>query len=295
MKPFFTIASVILLSLSSIGQNLQRRLDYIAKWKNTAIQEMQEYGIPASITLAQGILESADGTSELARVGNNHFGIKCHSDWQGERIYYDDDEDNECFRKYTSADESFRDHSLFLANRSRYSALFALDPHDYESWAEGLKVAGYATDRHYPERLIRIIEDYELYQYDKMRYDEDEEVLALESHTIQIHASGLKYVVARSGDSWNRLSLEVDVEIDRLIYFNDLTWDSSLEEGMIIFLEKKYRKGYQAAHRVGDGETMHSISQRYGMRLVELYKRNSMQPGEEPRVGETLMLRSYRH
>ncbi len=294
MKSILTTVLLVVMSAASFGQNLQRRLDYIEKWKNTAIREMQQYGIPASITLAQGILESADGTSELAREANNHFGIKCHSDWQGERVYHDDDADNECFRKYDNAQQSFRDHSLFLKNRSRYSALFTLDPYDYEGWAEGLKGAGYATDRHYPERLIKIIEDYQLYQYDKMRYDEEEEILLSEEHTVLTHRSGLKYVLIREGDSWNRLSLEVDVEIDRLIDYNDLTWDSDLEEGMIIFLERKYRKGYDDTHRVGDGETMHSISQKYGMRLMQLYKRNNMQPGEEPRVGETLVLRGYR-
>ncbi|NVK26772.1 MAG: glucosaminidase domain-containing protein [Flavobacteriia bacterium] len=295
MKGILTTTLVLLVSVSSFAQNrLQRRIDYIEKYKDIAIREMQDYGIPASITLAQGILESGDGTSELARDANNHFGIKCHSDWEGERVYHDDDEDNECFRKYEHAEASFRDHSLFLKNRSRYSALFALDPYDYEAWAEGLKDAGYATNRRYPELLIGIIEDYELYKYDKMHYDEEEEEVVADGHTILEHRSGLSYVIAYSGDNWNRLSLEVDVAIDKLIEYNDLTWDTPLEEGMIIFIERKNRRGYDDTHRVGDGETMHSISQKYGMRLMQLYKRNNMLPGEEPRVGETLVLRGYR-
>lgn len=295
MKVLFSTLLVLTLALPSFGQGLsQTRLNYIDKYKNIAIREMQEYGIPASITLAQGILESGDGNSELAREGNNHFGIKCHNDWTGERMYHDDDEDDECFRVYEHAEASFRDHSLFLKNKSRYAALFRLDPYDYEAWAEGLKDAGYATNRRYPELLIKIIEDYELYQYDRMRYDETAGIVADEGHTIRKHPSGLDYVIIKAGDDWNKLSLEVDVTLDRLIEYNDLTWDTQLEEGMIIFLEKKRRKGYDDTHRVGDGETMHSISQKYGMRLSQLYKRNGMLPGQEPRVGETLVLRGYR-
>lgn len=294
MKRFTLIAALALLSIPSFGQLLQRRLDYIDEYKNIAIREMNEYGIPASITLAQGILESADGQSELARLANNHFGIKCHSSWEGERVYHDDDEDNECFRKYDNAEASYRDHSLFLRNGRRYSSLFDLDPFDYEAWAKGLKDAGYATDRHYPDRLIKIIEDYSLHQYDNLRYDPDEDAIVSGEHEIRIHPSGLEYVVVRAGDNWNRLSIEVDVEIDRLVRYNDFTWDTQLEEGMTIFLERKNRKGYTESHRVGDGETMHSISQRYGMRLEQLYRRNHMMPGQEPVPGEVLVLRGYR-
>lgn len=294
MKRRILLVALAMLSIPSFGQLLQRRLDYIEEYKNIAIREMNEYGIPASITLAQGILESADGQSELARLANNHFGIKCHSSWQGEKVYHDDDEDNECFRKYESAEESYRDHSLFLRNGRRYSSLFTLDPYDYEAWAEGLKDAGYATDRSYPERLVKIIEDYSLEQYDKMRYDPEEDEVVSGEHEIKTHPSGLKYVIVRVGDNWNRLSLEVDVEIDKLIEYNDFTWDTQLEEGMIIYLERKNRKGYTDTHRVGDGETMHSIAQRYGMRLEQLYRRNHMLPGQEPVPGEVLVLRGYR-
>lgn len=294
MKRISVLLALLAISISSFGQLLDRRLDYIDEYKNIAIREMNVYGIPASITLAQGILESADGQSQLAREANNHFGIKCHSNWEGERVYHDDDEDNECFRKYDNAEESYRDHSLFLKNGRRYAGLFALDPFDYKAWAEGLKDAGYATDRNYPERLIKIIEDYELFEYDHMRYDSDEDLIVSGDHEIRTHESGLSYVIAREGDNWNRLSLEVDVEIDRLIEYNDFTWDTQLEEGMIIFLERKNRKGYTSNHRVGDGETMHSISQKYGMRLEQLYRRNRMMPGEEPQVGQLLVLRGYR-
>lgn len=270
------------------------RTEYIDQYKNIAIREMNLYGIPASITLAQGILESGDGTSTLAREGNNHFGIKCHSDWGGERMYHDDDSKGECFRVYRHAEESYRDHSLFLKERSRYAELFKLDRYDYRGWAEGLKEAGYATDPRYPERLIKLVEENQLYLYDQLQYDPETGVRPIAGHPVMRHPSGLKYVVVAAGDNWNSLSLAVDVSIDRLLKYNDLQWDARLVEGDVIFLERKYRRGYAAAHRAQSGETMHNISQRYGIRLDRLYKRNLMLPGEQPRPGELIVLRGYR-
>ena len=139
--------------------------DYIRDYAPIAQEEMKLYKIPASITLAQGILESGAGNGELTRRANNHFGIKCH-DWNGEKVYHDDDRRGECFRKYKHAKYSYRDHSLFLSGRGRYSELFELDPDDYKGWAKGLRKAGYATDRRYPDKLIDLIERYELYKYD---------------------------------------------------------------------------------------------------------------------------------
>lgn len=141
---------------------------YIEKWAATAVREMQRSGIPASITLAQGLVESRAGLSDLAKEGNNHFGIKCHSGWTGGRMYHDDDAKGECFRVYDSAEESFRDHSDFLTGRQRYAALFRLDITDYKGWAEGLRKAGYATSPSYASQLIKVIEDYKLYEYDVM-------------------------------------------------------------------------------------------------------------------------------
>jgi len=145
---------------------------YIGTYKNIAIDKMVKYKIPASITLAQGILESGNGLSTLAKKGNNHFGIKCHSGWKGKRIYHDDDKRNECFRKYPSAEGSFNDHSMFLTSRGRYEFLFDLKPDDYKAWAKGLKKAGYATDRKYPKKLISFIETFELYKYDDLVLDD---------------------------------------------------------------------------------------------------------------------------
>jgi flagellum-specific peptidoglycan hydrolase FlgJ len=140
--------------------------DYIANYKDVAMSNMKSYGIPASIILAQGILESGAGKSSLAVTANNHFGIKCHNDWKGESVLKDDDAAQECFRKYNDPAESFKDHATFLTGRNRYASLFELSKDDYEAWAKGLRLAGYATDPNYPQKLISYIESYELYQYD---------------------------------------------------------------------------------------------------------------------------------
>ncbi len=147
-------------------------ITYIGNYKNIAIDKMEKYKIPASITLAQGILESGNGLSTLAKKSNNHFGIKCHSGWKGKKVYHDDDKKNECFRKYSTAEGSFNDHSKFLTSRGRYEFLFDLKPDDYKAWAKGLKKAGYATDRKYPKKLISFIETFELYKYDDLVLDE---------------------------------------------------------------------------------------------------------------------------
>lgn len=168
------------LKLPSVGENqhvrkLERKnsnlnrytLQYIRKYAPLAVMEMHESKIPASITLAQGVLESGNGRSQLASKSNNHFGIKCHKGWKGERVYHDDDEKGECFRKYKYVQTSYKDHSKFLTGRKRYASLFKLKKTDYKGWAKGLKKAGYATDRKYPKKLIKIIQDYRLYEFDK--------------------------------------------------------------------------------------------------------------------------------
>lgn len=154
------------------GQVNDFTIAYIGTYKNIAIDKMEKYKIPASITLAQGILESGNGLSTLAKKSNNHFGIKCHSGWRGKRVYHDDDKKGECFRKYPTPEGSFNDHSIFLTGRGRYEFLFDLKPDDYKAWAKGLKKAGYATDRKYPKKLISFIETFELYKYDDLVLDE---------------------------------------------------------------------------------------------------------------------------
>ncbi len=166
MRKICILSCFLFISIFAFGQNKNQYLEYIAKYRDIAIKEMKQHGIPASITLAQGLLESGAGQSKLAKRANNHFGIKCHNDWKGRKFRHDDDKRKECFRKYGNAKDSFKDHSLFL-KKSRYAFLFNLQTTDYRGWANGLRKAGYATDPNYPAKLIKIIEDYELHKYDK--------------------------------------------------------------------------------------------------------------------------------
>lgn len=199
--------------------------EYIAFFKAVAIHEMKLYGIPASITLAQGILESGSGKGRLAREANNHFGIKCH-DWNGPRIYHDDDKDQECFRKYNDPNQSYRDHSLFLAKRKRYSNLFKHKSTDYKSWARGLKNAGYATDSKYPQKLISLIERYELYQYDifENSIKSDTSVGQLsQTHTV------------KKGDTLYSISKRYNTTVERLKTLNDMD-SNALSVGQILII-----------------------------------------------------------
>ncbi len=182
-------------------QNKITREQYIARWQKTAVDEMEKFGIPASITMAQGLLESDSGNSRLAKEGNNHFGIKCKSDWGGERIYHDDDQLGECFRRYDSAQDSWTDHSVFLDSSERYAFLFTLDQTDYKGWAEGLKRAGYATDPNYPQRLIKIIEEHELFLLDRGEKLNTVEVIEAIAEEIKQKAAAKAHpnVTARGG------------------------------------------------------------------------------------------------
>lgn len=196
--------------------------EYIAIYSDIAQDEMRNYGVPASITLAQGILESGAGKGKLSLEANNHFGIKCHKDWAGEKIYHDDDEEQECFRKYKNSKYSFRDHSLFLKERKRYAGLFVLGKGDYESWAKGLRSAGYATDRKYPQKLVSLIERYQLYRFDN-------EVLGIEFSLNDKHT-----VVA--GDTLFSLSRKYDISVSDLKALNGMENDT-LFVGQVVFVK----------------------------------------------------------
>jgi len=189
--------------------------NYIENYSTIAKEEMVQYGIPASITLAQGILESGAGRAELSKKSNNHFGIKCHKGWTGERVYHDDDESQECFRKYKDPKYSFRDHSLFLTQRSRYESLFSYKKDDYKSWAKGLRKAGYATDPKYPQKLINIVEKYKLYTF-------DEEVLGKKSKRKNKDVSNVKTYIVEKGDTLYSLSRKFNVSVDSLKEYNGL-------------------------------------------------------------------------
>jgi len=283
----------------AIAQPTEAGKAYVSRYNKVAMDEMRIYKIPASITLAQGILESGSGNSRLSKEANNHFGIKCGSSWTGKKIHHDDDRRHECFRVYPSPWGSYRDHSKFLTDNKRYSGLFDYDITDYKSWAYGLKKAGYATDRKYPKRLIKIIEDYNLYRFDEMVLNGEEftqsEIMAIAGpHQVKRHANRLDFVEAREGDTYKSLSLELDISEERLIEYNDKNWDSKISEGEIIYIERKRSHGKNKYHTVKKGETMYSISQKEGIRLEYLYKRNKIPFGTQPKVGTSLYLRRYK-
>ena len=276
--------------------------DYINQYKDIAIEEMLRYNIPASITLAQGLLESGAGKSDLARNGNNHFGIKCH-DWTGRTIHHDDDDLQECFRAYDSALQSYEDHSKFLRYKPRYSSLFRLERTDYKGWAHGLKAAGYATNPQYAYSLINIIETYNLSQYDKAtsysnKFAQEPNnsygnntVPYTGIHTIRI-ANKNYYVVARQGDTFRSISKEVGVSYRKLARYNERDKNMVLAQGDIVFLKKKRTKADKifkhVPHIVKAGESMYTIAQRYGIRLKSLYKKNHLDYDHEIRPGEIL-------
>lgn len=207
---------------------------YVLKFKDVAMKEMKLYKIPASITLAQGILESGSGYGRLSVEANNHFGIKCHTAWTGERIYHDDDEDQECFRKYVSPDYSYRDHSLFLTQRKRYAGLFKLDQDDYKGWAHGLRKAGYATDKKYPQKLISLIERYELYQYDAMVLG-NPVAKSPDSNPGTVPQKTDRHLV-KAGDTLYSISKKYNITVDQLKAYNSLT-STTLSIGQVLFVK----------------------------------------------------------
>ena len=297
---FITYHLSLFTSVAQIRWN-QTYQQYIDQYKDVAIEQMKRYGIPASITIAQGIFESGAGQSELAVKANNHFGIKCNG-WSGRKSYHDDDERGECFRAYDNAYESFEDHSKFLSSRQRYCSLFNLKKDDYKGWARGLKAAGYATNPKYADRLIEIIQLYKLYQYDKAKdYDK-----FLSEHTKDLSSNGQPlhsikvfnknyYLIARRGDTFKSIADEIGISYRKIAKYNERDKHDRLEEGEIIWLKKKQTKApkdYKGRlHYVKAGESMYSIAQKYGIRLKNLYKMNRLKPDYQIKVGDALRLR----
>lgn len=292
---FIALVSCLPMHAQKATWNRQYQ-DYFDLYKDVAVEQMLQYKIPASITLAQGVLESAAGRSELASKGNNHFGIKCNG-WTGRRVYHDDDERNECFRAYGSAYESYKDHSLFLVGSQRYSRLFDLSRTDYKGWAKGLKACGYATSPTYASKLIEIIELYELYKYDKVSsFDKSQVALLRKGLLRQVYEfNDNYYVIARQGDTFRSIAADVDVSYRKLARYNERDKDDRLEKGEYVWLQKKRRKAPREykdqLHRVAAGESMYSISQRYGIRLKNLYKMNDLPPAYVINVGDLLRIR----
>lgn len=290
----------IIMSASLLGQKNSAYQQYIDKYKSAAIDQMRRYKIPASITLSQALLESGAGSSYLATKANNHFGIKVGGGWKGSYVKRDDDSKGEHFRKYKSVDDSYEDHSQFLL-KDRYKPLFRLDPLDYKAWARGLKACGYATLPTYAERLIRIIEIYELYQYDEDQYGmrprkkkEIIEIVEYSRHPIT-SVNGINCIVARQGDTWKELAKETKVSKRKLLSYNEVNENFVIPAGMHIFLAKKAKKAdskYKDTwHKVKNGESMYSISQYYGIRMKNLYKMNFKDADYTPVTGDLLKVR----
>jgi LysM repeat protein len=313
MKRFLSLSFIFILVASSVAQTQPAeerysRLDYISMYRGAAVKEMLISGVPASITLSQGILESGDGNSTLARKANNHFGIKCH-EWTGETFHMDDDAKGECFRSYKSVFDSYDDHSQFLKTRSRYAGLFQLDKTDYKGWAKGLKDAGYATNPKYPELLIKIIEENSLYQYDlltEVPKDFDTPLVNAETKTtpskpestavasagkILLH-NRIKYITVQTGDTYFSICKKHEMVLWQILKYNDLSKDDTLTPGQKIYLQPKRNNGDEEFHIIKQGETMRDISQQHGIKLKTLYKKNNMVVGTQPKVGDKLNLKS---
>ncbi len=300
----YALLTLVVLILSVIHVSAQIKWNsayqaYIDQYKDLAIEQMLKYNIPASITLSQGLLESGAGRSWLTKSSNNHFGIKCHG-WTGRRVFHDDDERGECFRAYDNPRQSFEDHSRFLATQSRYARLFNYARTDYKSWARGLKQCGYATNPQYASKLIQIIELYNLNQYDKAKkFDQfmvkhsTEDGVAPDGnfHVIKAYNKNY-YVIARKGDSFQSLSKELCIGKRKLAKYNERSYKEELAAGDVIYLKKKRKKATKEyknrPHIVQNGESMYLISQKYGIRLSSLYKKNHLSPDYQIKVGDKL-------
>lgn len=288
---------------------------YISKYAPTAVSEMKRTGVPASITLAQGLVESNAGQSTLAVKANNHFGIKCHNDWKGKTIRHDDDARHECFRAYPKAEDSFRDHSDFLRYYDRYKSLFALDPADYKGWAYGLKAAGYATDPAYATKLIKTIEDYQLYRYDKgadgvSAVAVPEAPLALEeaqkmdiSYSENLHFSlkrpvytknKVPFVYAIKGETYASIAKSNNLFLKEILSFNDLKSPVELAAGDVVYLQAKKKQAEKGLDKyiVGDEPvTLRDICQRFAVKMSSIKKLNGIADNYVPREGDTIKLR----
>lgn len=288
--------------------------DYIRKYKKLAIAEMKKYKIPASITLAQGILESGNGNSTLARKAKNHFGIKCHKNWKGKSMKWDDDARDECFRKYRKVEDSYRDHSKFLNNRGRYSSLFKLQITDYVRWARGLQKAGYATNKKYATLLIRVIEENRLYRFDDKKYQRqvlnntDSALLYAENKTILdflkfkakniaginrkvFTNNNVRFIFVLKGDDFAIIAKDLKIYAWQLSKYNDLKKNANLRKGQILYIQAKKNKAAEKFHIVKKSESLYSISQLYGIKLSKLCKRNKLSKTSAIRRGQQLRLR----
>lgn len=302
---YIILLSFLFVSTHMFSQGgVRTYLKYIDDYSDLAVMHMEKYNIPASITLAQGILESGAGMSDLAQRSNNHFGIKCHRDWRGGKVYAADDTPNDCFRSYSRVEDSYQDHSEFLVGSSRYSNLFKLSVTDYKGWARGLQQSGYATDRAYANKLIKLIEDYELYRLDDKKYRKgvsqqqrkvirSNEALAAQWKHQPYITHGLLYVIAVNGDTFSSIAAEFGFKEKDLLKYNEVPEDFPLSEGDIVYFQKKKTRADREFeyHTVQVGESMYSISQKYGIQIRNLYRLNKKSYEYIPEEGDMLKLR----
>ncbi len=310
-KKLYITALTLFLAFAMNAQNLTRE-EYIEKYKETAVKSMREFKIPASITLAQALLESSNGNSDLAKRSNNHFGIKCHSSWKGKKTYHDDDAHQECFRVYKDVYDSYADHAKFL-QRPRYSKLFELDIDDYKGWAKGLREAGYATNPRYPQLLIKIIEDNELYKIDeevlaggvtdkkskkkqrKQGSDQDEEtefdeVVLSNKPAVKRTSNKVKYINAQEKQTVDDVAMLMEMGRWQIKSYNDVEEDYVFEEGERIYLTPKRYKGDEKYHIVKEGEDLWDISQEHAIKYGSLRRKNRIPKGKQPKPGDKLYL-----
>ena len=309
-KTIFLIFFSFIFSIASSAQTISAQ-QYIQQYKDLAIREMKRMGVPAAITLAQGLLETQNGNSDLVKESNNHFGIKCKSTWTAETVSHDDDAPGECFRKYKSAEDSYRDHSNFLRGNSRYDFLFQLNPADYKAWAYGLYKAGYATNPQYPQILIKNIEDNNLQQYtmaaindvpifDASKYKDDPEIVSSKSDAdldsdltqpVNLTINGSKALYVSKGSSLLAIATEHNINLDKLLAINDLTKDGILDKNQYIFLEKKQKESKTDFCISEPDETLYDISQKYGVILQNLYTYNQLTPDDFITAGTKIFLK----
>ena len=318
MKKFFVTGLLFFIVAIAAAQDVLTPVQYIELYKDIAIREMKRMGVPAAITLAQGILETESGNSSLVKKSNNHFGIKCKSNWTAASVTHDDDARGECFRSYTTADESYRDHSNFLRAGQRYAFLFRLDVKDYKAWAYGLKKAGYATNPSYPQILIKPIEQYNLQQYtllaadevpkfDPEKYQNDKETVIAEKNAGDdievaeesildisdnvITVNGSKCVYAGKGTSLLVVATKNDIALSKLLSCNELAEDGMLVRNQYVFLEKKSKTGDKDFYTARGGESLYDIAQKNGIQMQYMLDYNRLWGNEIIKAGTKIYLK----
>lgn len=299
VKSFFLALSWLCSAAMVYGQQEKLTIEqYIQRYSRLAIEEMYRAKIPASVTMAQALLESGAGNSELSLKSNNHFGIKCKGNWKGAKVFHDDDTLQECFRAYDSVYQSFKDHSDFLLSQSRYGFLFSLEPFDYKGWSYGLKKAGYATNPKYPDLLIDYIEKHQLYKLDQLQVDTGFKIYVAQEikslHRKEIDVNETPGIIAGADDTYQKIAVEYDMRMWQIQKYNDLPEEAACHEGDTIYLKPKRNKTFTETYKVVSGDQMRGISQKHAIKLRKLFQRNLMEPGEEPFPGEVIYLNQTR-